>query len=518
MGMMDIRRRILLNNPHIETANGAVASFNTGLTLPVKELQIGIEPVQTGEGDPYPPGGSNNLIPDGTDTENGYVNRRYIEIDGTTTASANWYVSEYFSVSPDTAYTMSFNRPTIPQTVSVCFYDGNKTFISGVNFNGSSPVAITTPSDAVYARCSQYKADGYLVQFETGSTATEIKPYSNIRPISGWTGCNVRRAGINLTNGEEVKNTILDKIGSSRRGISKESPSWVWFTPNATDGYPCIFGPLNYSQNYNYKENTRYTFAFQVTSQNDVDTLNIGVSYTDGTSRGFKRSDIVDGNWIVYTTDENKSVRSFYIGLYSSSRWTSINYKTMGVYEGVVTLSDIQEQRLNTYEITFPNEAGTVYGGTLTIDKDGNGELAVDWKCRKIDQNISWASTGSGNSKYFYNDSLEEYGAIVGGADYTMSDTYKVISVTSSGTGIGFSFWNRAANEKARFSFRPLNPSQYSTTSLKTFLQDNPFYICYKMSTPTIYTLTASQIRTLFGQNNIWADAGDIIKCDYWKQ
>jgi len=34
--------------------------------------------------------------------------------------------------------------------------------------------------------------------------------------------------------------------------------------------------------------------------------------------------------------------------------------------------------------------------------------------------------------------------------------------------------------------------------------------IVYPLATPITYTLTASQIRTLLGQNNIWADAGPI--------
>jgi hypothetical protein len=39
--------------------------------------------------------------------------------------------------------------------------------------------------------------------------------------------------------------------------------------------------------------------------------------------------------------------------------------------------------------------------------------------------------------------------------------------------------------------------------------------LCYELSTPVTYTLTPTEIRTLFGHNNIWADTGNIKKLTY---
>jgi hypothetical protein len=34
--------------------------------------------------------------------------------------------------------------------------------------------------------------------------------------------------------------------------------------------------------------------------------------------------------------------------------------------------------------------------------------------------------------------------------------------------------------------------------------------LVYELATPQTYQLTAQQLKTLLGQNNVWADAGDI--------
>lgn len=41
--------------------------------------------------------------------------------------------------------------------------------------------------------------------------------------------------------------------------------------------------------------------------------------------------------------------------------------------------------------------------------------------------------------------------------------------------------------------------------------------VCYTLATPTTYQLTPTQIRTLVGNNNIWADTGDILEGKYFR-
>lgn len=54
MDLMDYRRKIIANSPHLSSASGAVATFSDGADLPLKSLNVDIEPVQSGSGDPSP--------------------------------------------------------------------------------------------------------------------------------------------------------------------------------------------------------------------------------------------------------------------------------------------------------------------------------------------------------------------------------------------------------------------------------------------------------------------------------
>ena len=54
MDLMDYRRKIIANSPHLKSASGAIVSFSDGADLPLKSLIVDIEPVQSGSGDPSP--------------------------------------------------------------------------------------------------------------------------------------------------------------------------------------------------------------------------------------------------------------------------------------------------------------------------------------------------------------------------------------------------------------------------------------------------------------------------------
>lgn len=54
ISLMESRRRILLNTPHIATASGDIAMFSTDMAAPLKSCVVTINPVQEGSGDPSP--------------------------------------------------------------------------------------------------------------------------------------------------------------------------------------------------------------------------------------------------------------------------------------------------------------------------------------------------------------------------------------------------------------------------------------------------------------------------------
>ena len=54
VSVLDTRRKILLNTPHIDTSVGDLVTFNTDLRAPLKSCKVSFLPVQEGEGDPSP--------------------------------------------------------------------------------------------------------------------------------------------------------------------------------------------------------------------------------------------------------------------------------------------------------------------------------------------------------------------------------------------------------------------------------------------------------------------------------
>ena len=131
MGMTELRRSILLNTPHLETASGDIATFQTDMIAPLKSATVTLTPQQDLHGYDYPwvAGGNKNLIPDGTDTSKGFLSSYLLKSDGTTGTSNYYNITEYFQITAGETYTWSCLSATIDLS-SVCFYDENKDFIS----------------------------------------------------------------------------------------------------------------------------------------------------------------------------------------------------------------------------------------------------------------------------------------------------------------------------------------------------------------------------------------------------
>lgn len=85
VSVLDTRRKILLNTPHIDTSVGDLVTFNTDLSAPLKSCKVSFLPVQEGEGDPSPDNVRNivgwNEVKVGLPDE--YQEVEYIESTGT---------------------------------------------------------------------------------------------------------------------------------------------------------------------------------------------------------------------------------------------------------------------------------------------------------------------------------------------------------------------------------------------------------------------------------------------------
>ena len=105
------------------------------------------------------------------------INNKYLNADGTLSNNNDFGISDYIKVKENFQYAI---QPYKGLSASVCFYDKNKTYISGITLNNVNPY-LTTPANCVYLRTSFRKADINIFQLEKGSTATSYVPYYNYK-------------------------------------------------------------------------------------------------------------------------------------------------------------------------------------------------------------------------------------------------------------------------------------------------------------------------------------------------
>lgn len=116
--------------------------------------------------------GGTNLFVIYTQT-NGWLN----ETDGTVGAvQDNSVVSNYIKVRATSPYVASLFNNTGTNTIVICWYDTNRTFISGqaVANTGDFSQQYKSPEGAVYARLSYKRANVTLMKFESGTKATDF--------------------------------------------------------------------------------------------------------------------------------------------------------------------------------------------------------------------------------------------------------------------------------------------------------------------------------------------------------
>jgi len=76
-------------------------------------------------------------------------------------------------------------------------------------------------------------------------------------------------------------------------------------------------------------------------------------------------------------------------------------------------------------------------------------------------------------------------------------------NIYQGGTNQGVSCWS------AQFYFR-WNDIATTLEGYKTYFTNNDVWVAYELATPTEIQLTPTQVKTLLGANNIWADAGTV--------
>lgn len=299
----------------------------------------------------------------------------------------------------------------------------------------------------------------------------------NVRPISGWTGCEIHHAS----------NNILGPKGSDRL-------------------YP-TFIPKGVTVNASHKSTANNTIRYYRKDKTQVAAYFIqGISDAEGyKSRSYTATE--DIYWVKFDSDTEDQQLNF-----GSTR---LPYN---------------EPQAATLPITFTDpttgDPMTVYGGTVTLNEDGSVDLVARQALwvedgRRQPANAVWHTSGEGD---LYNRTLfgrlprPQHDYIGEYTKYFSSDNRKFMSnINSSEWKNKFCF---AAYRAAGYSFAYSIPKNLSTKAeVAAYFAENPTTVVYPLETPLTYHFdNIGQLQSFLGTNNIWHNMNGDITVEYWNK
>lgn len=448
---------------YIGESSGSIAHFTDGAdSWPMQELKIAISPVQDlhGYDNPWPAGGGKNLL------------------DPTYRTNTEQNIQLYFGVDllllkANTAYTFSVSVAAAQLT----FLKRGGTSVA-VNYGKTS--LSYTPTEDMYVSLDVYYGGNCPVpsggvsvvncQLELGSTATAYSPYSNICPISGWTGARVTRTGKNL----------FDKS----TGIQIQ-PNNIRVARSEGEGYGVPF---------KLKKGVTYTLSCNSATSANIYFM---IPYSH---QFFAQSPVAARSFTYTPTEDIEAGFNFY--------W--LNGRPEDATDIMLEIGDTRHDYVpysgNTYDISWQTEAGTVYGGTLNVT---TGVLTVDRVRALLSDASAWYEV-SGNPKFRYSTAFADRKKYNNSYDGLSACSYiQINALEYANTGR----WVSSSSDNFG-----IESSDLTLAQIQQDATDGKIVICYELATHLTYQLTPTQISTLLGTNNIWADTGDIASCIYARE
>lgn len=487
----------------VDTASGAIASFSDGAAMPMESLTVDLEPIQDlhGQDAPYPAGGGKNLFQttattatingktftvnsDGSITMSGTATANVTnEVFGEVTLPAGSYkVNGYAGGTASGDRLRVLNASVSPVTSIVSVYGG-----LDQSFTLTEETTVRL-SPIIFSENSETATFYPMIRLSTVTDATYV-PYENICPISGRSAVTVTRTGVNLLD----QSHIIEANGwvrSTAEGYTELNGVPV-YTGQIVNFYRAFsengkFYPMN---GYPFKENTQY--AFTVWWRSDASTNNgikLGFRYTDGTgaTHGVQAG---SATWKrqTYISAEGKTVLNAYCSYNSNYTIMMAGLAVMEASEFDANADTVFPSNMESVTIQLGD---TVYGGTVDVT---TGTMKVTWK------SVDMGSLNWNNSKSVQISDMVSNSTV--NATVIKCSVYPqdVASVDKSIRTAG--------------SFVAVTDSAYSTgAEFKTAMAGQQ--LVYPLAEPLTVQLTAQQMSTLKGQNNVWSD-GDSVSVDY---
>ena len=180
-------------------------------------------------------------------------------------------------------------------------------------------------------------------------------------------------------------------------------------------------------------------------------------------------------------------------------------------YTGVtVSVADENMSVQDTYSVSWQTEAGTVYGGVLDVTR---GKLTVTHAIIEDLGDLYWNYGGSAGHERFSS-------RLDGVKRPPTNGDIANIKCTCFLTDTADNTWahttdNIIALGATDYWIYVYTSSYTDATAFRSAMSGH--YVTYKLATPTTVTLTPTEVKTLLGNNNIFADSGNVNEVVYFK-
>lgn len=350
---------------------------------------------------------------------------------------------------------------------------------SQIEVTGTASGAIATFADGSDAPMKSCIASIVPKQSGTGTPSPD-----NVRAISGWESVNVNVTGKNLLN--------IHSVGSQRMAANG-----ITFTLNE-DGTVTANGTATGTAQIYWNNIPSATYAETWSGK----VLN-GCPSISGCSLRIEKA---NSPWTNYATDtgngatigaipSNAGELSIYCRV---AQGTTLNN---AVFKPMIRVSGASAEYESYNGHTATTSLGrTVYGGTLDVV---TGVLTVDRAMVDLGT-LTWEMARAGT---FYSQTIDNFKTVPNRT--TVPNIMCSCYQTSYGDAIvGGSIDKAVANYGTQNRILVRDTTYSNTVDFKTAMSG--VQLVYPLATQQTYTLTPTDVSTLLGENNVWADAGDV--------
>lgn len=404
------------------------------------------------------------------------------ETDGTTLYSAN------FPLLIEPAAVQGELSPSVIPT-AIVDTEGN-IYYEGKSIMGFYPVESASGDvTVIHDGADSLPVRDLSVAIEPVQTGTGTPSPSNVRAINGWDALKVARTGKNLLTTNDYQ---TDKYGitftKNADGSIKASGT---STGNARAFYRGLFLPAG-----------RYLFG-GCPSGGSSNTYHVYMwDYTTG-ARPMR--------WDGTTESANDVGTGFQEVLVEPGHEISINFRI----QSGTTVNDLEfhpiilagadagttwtPSEAEVTDITLPT---TVYGGVLDVT---TGVLTVDRAVVDLGS-LSW---GYASARFYATSPANTIDISDTGDLQAICDSFARYETGALANMPDASFFVNSNKMSTTVKRIVVKDSRYTDASTFKTAMDGVM-LCYTLATPQAYTLTPVQVKTLLGENRIYADAGQV--------